>query len=805
MADIGPSQPVKCDRYYTDRNKTTFIYGGYEGIPETLLINFCVWLLLLILFGILRKLAWDYGRIALVSRRDERETLVSESRYNVWTSLFYTDRSSLDTHTSQESLDTKIFGQDKGFCGWLPAIFKIKDEHYLRKSGRDAVQYLIFQRHLLVYTGIICILSIGVILPINFQGTLEGNTQTFGHTTISNINSNSPTLWVHALLAIVFLVIAVYFMRHFSINLRYEEDDQTSRSLMISGIPKDKCFKNLMQQHFQEAYPEVSVLDIQFAYNIGTLIKLDKNRQRAYEGKINSENIHKETGERPEMVPKMCGQVCCCCSPCGCRKVDAIMYYTDEENKLREQCEQEKVNAFRDSLGIAFVTFDNDFMAARIFSDFKTSCKGAHNPQPSTVSTELEAPGWEVKYAPAPDNIFWENLSTNKILWWTRAVIVNCILVVLLFFLTTPSILMNLLDQWNYKKALNDLHSAFIVQFLPTVILWTFSALLPNLVYYAEYYLIGHWTRSGEHHAVMRKTFIFLLLMVIVLPSLGLTSAKALLEFLGTQDEGVVKFRWQCIFLPDNGAFFVNYVITSAFIGSGLELIRFPELFMYALRLLLAKSAAEQTAVRKHLVWEFQFGIQYAWMLCIFAVIVVYSIPCPLIVPFGLLYLILKHLVDRYNIYFAYGPSKIDKNIHTSAINFVIVAVIMLQFCIVFFTVLRSENTYGLTVFSLVALFLTLIIFVGRLCFGWFKGFGPLSYSFQNGVESPMTPPEEQELKAFVPNVLLKETDQRTYQAPSPVREATTHNAPAPASQSYGATDSPSHEASHANHHDEFE
>ena len=32
--------------------------------------------------------------------------------------------------------------------------------------------------------------------------------------------------------------------------------------------------------------------------------------------------------------------------------------------------------------------------------------------------------------------------------------------------------------------------------------------------------------------------------------------------------------NWQCIFLPDNGAFFVNYVTTCALIGTGLEIIR---------------------------------------------------------------------------------------------------------------------------------------------------------------------------------------------------------------------------------------
>ena len=55
----------------------------------------------------------------------------------------------------------------------------------------------------------------------------------------------------------------------------------------------------------------------------------------------------------------------------------------------------------------------------------------------------------------------------------------------------------------------------------------------------------------------------------------------------------------RCVFIPDNGAFFVNYVITSAFIGTAAELVRLPELFMYALRLMCARSAAERTSVRK--------------------------------------------------------------------------------------------------------------------------------------------------------------------------------------------------------------
>jgi len=275
--------------------------------------------------------------------------------------------------------------------------------------------------------------------------------------------------------------------------------------------------------------------------------------------------------------------------------------------------------------------------------------------------------------------------------------------------------------------------------------------------------------------------------MVLVLPSLGLTSAKALFEWGATVNEGIYKFRWQCIFVPNNGAFFVNFVITSAFIGTAAELVRLPELLLYAIKLACARSAAERTSVRKSVVWEFQFGCQYAWMLCVFAVMIAFSLPCPLIAPFGLVYLLMKHLVDRYNIYFAYAPSKIDTNIHASAINYVIVSVILLQCSVLFFTVLRADSLYSeLTVFSLVALFLTLIVFFGRMCFGWFRGISPIRYRpIGSDTDSETAPvaPATGDQRPFIPSVLLEEQYEEPEQIEAP------NLTPASVQQSYGSVE----------------
>ncbi|XP_078315028.1 mechanosensitive cation channel TMEM63B-like isoform X4 [Crassostrea virginica] len=731
---IGPGSPVElsCDTFMVkNQTKYDFTNGEYGGVPFNLIINSVGWVLLILLFTILRKVAWDYGRIALVSRAEEK-----------WTSLFYGDHDD-DKNRRQgsvESLDTHLHKQDSNICSWIPAFFRVKDQDILKKSGQDAIQYLTFQRYLIIYTTIVMLLVVVIVIPVNFSGNNSmcslvyfsgnniGNKTDFGHTTIGNLDPDSQLLWVHAVLAVAFLILLVGLMRHFHRNLEFEEDEQVTRTLMISGIPTDKCFKNQISQHFEEAYPEASVVDVQFAYNIADLVKLDKERRVAEEALLVSKIEYDKTGIRPTMTPITCGRCCCCCTSCGCQEVDAIEHYESVAIKYREKCEKEKVTAYQSPAGIAFVTFHTDIMAARVRSDFEDSCKGTSNPQNSSLSENLNIWAWTVHYAPSPENIYWENLSKNKWKWWIMAIVVNLFLVVILFFFTTPLIIINSLNELEYLKPLQE-HisnlSPLLVQFLPTLLLWTFSALLPLVVYYSDSTFIGHWTRTAEHHAIMVKTFIFLILMVLVLPSLGLTSAKAFFQWFVLDRD--TSFRWRCIFVAGHGAFFVNYVITAAFIGTALELIRFSELFMYALKLSLAHSSAEKTAVRKAVLWEFQYGSQYAWMLCVFAVIMAYSLLCPLVVPFGWVYMIFKHAVDRYNIYFAYKPSKINKKIHSSAINFVTIATILLQFNVVFFTALRSELKFAseavnpVFVFSSVALFFSIIVFVGRVCFGWFK------------------------------------------------------------------------------------
>lgn len=55
----------------------------------------------------------------------------------------------------------------------------------------------------------------------------------------------------------------------------------------------------------------------------------------------------------------------------------------------------------------------------------------------------------------------------------------------------------------------------------------------------------------------------------------------------------------------------------------------------------------------------------------------------------GLLYMLLKHMVDRYNIYYVYIPTKLNQRLHIAAISQVVVAPILCMFWLLFFSVLR--------------------------------------------------------------------------------------------------------------------
>uniref|UniRef100_A0A7N6BJM5 Transmembrane protein 63B n=1 Tax=Anabas testudineus TaxID=64144 RepID=A0A7N6BJM5_ANATE len=655
-------KPNSTDYCYSARIRSTVLQGlPFGGVPTVLALDFMCFLVLLFVFSVLRKVAWDYGRLALVT-------------------------------------DIRV------------------------KCGEDAVHYLSFQRHIIGLLVVVGVLSVGIVLPVNFSGNLLGD---FGRTTIANLDADNALLWLHTTFAFLYLLLTVYSMRRHTSKMHYKEDDLVKRTLFINGISK-YAEETEIKQHFdiltESMCDCVSLYSMLGMFLIMCQIALLQSdtayimscRKKAERSKRFFVDLFAKEHIQTMINPKPCGHLCCCVIK-GCEQEEAVSYYTKLEAQLKSDYMEEKEKVNRKPLGMAFVTFQNESMAAIVLKDFNAcKCQGCHcrqEPKSSQFSIKLHTDAWTVNYAPDPQNVYWEHLSLGGISWWTRCFIINSILFLLLFFLTTPAIIISTMDKFNVTKPVEYLNNPIITQFFPTLLLWSFSALLPTIVYYSAFFE-AHWTRSGENRTTMHKCYTFLIFMVLLLPSLGLSSLD-------------VFFRWlfdrRCVFLPDNGAFFVNYVIASAFIGNANDLLRIPGLLMYMIRLCLARSAAERKNVKRHQAYEFQFGAAYAWMMCVFTVVMTYSITCPIIVPFGLMYMLLKHLADRYNMYYAYLPSKLDKKIHSGAVNQVVAAPILCLFWLLFFSTVRSGFSAATSMFTFVVLIITIIICLSHVCFGHFK------------------------------------------------------------------------------------
>ncbi|KYO23954.1 hypothetical protein Y1Q_0015915 [Alligator mississippiensis] len=602
-------------------------------------------LALLFVFSILRKVAWDYGRLALVTDADSVASALhsdNHDRYERLTSV-----------SSSVDFDQR----DNGFCSWLTAIFRIKDDEIRDKCGGDAVHYLSFQRHIIGLLVAVGVLSVGIVLPVNFSGDLlENNAYSFGRTTIANLNSRTHLLWLHTTFAFLYLLLTVYSMRRHTSKMRYKEDDLVKRTLFVNGISK-YAEPEKIKKHFEEAYANCTVLEARPCYDVARLMFLDAERKKAERGKIYFTNLQSKENTPAMINPKPCGHLCCCVIK-GCEEVEAIEYYTKLEEKLKDDYKREKEKVNEKPLGMAFVTFHNETITAIILKDFNVcKCQGCMcrgEPRASSCSESLHVSNWTVSYAPDPQNIYWEHLSIRGFIWWIRCLVINVVLFILLFFLTTPAIIITTMDKFNVTKPVEYLNNPIITQFFPTLLLWCFSALLPTIVYYSAFFE-AHWTRSGENRTTMHKCYTFLIFMVLLLPSLGLSSLDLF-------------FRW-----------------------------------------LFDKKFLADAAVRFECV-----------------------ITCPIIVPFGLMYMLLKHLVDRYNLYYAYLPAKLDKKIHSGAVNQVVAAPILCLFWLLFFSTMRTGFLAPTSMFTFVVLVITIVICLCHVCFGHFKYLSAHNYKIDH-------------------------------------------------------------------------
>ena len=229
-----------------------------------------------------------------------------------------------------------------------------------RVYGKNAMQFLMFERYLLILLVLYLCLVCGAILPININfGELRDGNE-FSSTTLANMKSSSPYLWVHVVLGWSFAPISAIVMRRFATQVLSQYHYTTQgRALVLEGLPRDLRNRTVLKKWFQLRYPWCEVSEVFLTFFTGRIHKLEK-MQKLYHATLRE--------CRPwSKILKLRGS--CLCAGSGCctaRHTPALEYYNDKIEATEAHMRSQKIIALMKPLDTAFVVLRKEAMAKRI-------------------------------------------------------------------------------------------------------------------------------------------------------------------------------------------------------------------------------------------------------------------------------------------------------------------------------------------------------------------------------------------------------------------------------------------------------
>lgn len=377
----------------------------------------------------------------------------------------------------------------------------------MKRAGPEGLLYVYFQRLLIIFTTIILVASLLIALPLNYSNNWQANESIFQQTTISNVDPESLLMWIFTIIIFSYFLITVLSMKMYikQVHNKNSRGKISEKTLLITGIENNHCNIEYLKQYFDQEFPLLIVENITLAYDIGKLSDFNSQRECAESSRLYCEEYNRQ-GEKLKLYPFLFGRLTGHCIP---NKIDALDYYTERETRMKVLIEEEKIYTLDRPLGIAFVTLVRPDSMVTLKNELRLAASN----------------NWTVKQAPIPNDIFWQHLSVPKKHGYYKTVVINVGLVLLLCFPTAPIFILTALQSLHIFPDVPSVYS-----FIGTLLLVAVAKITPVLVTKSEL-IVGHWTKSGRNRIIMKKTLIFLLIMVLILPSIGLSSTENIYQY----------------------------------------------------------------------------------------------------------------------------------------------------------------------------------------------------------------------------------------------------------------------------------
>ncbi|XP_053212823.1 CSC1-like protein 1 isoform X3 [Panonychus citri] len=597
----------------------------------------------------------------------------------------------------QGELDSEMEKKDSDPDG----IFYITDEAIRKRRGIDALNYLLFLRHLIYFLGCVAFLCTFIILPINLMGKDTKGQGYFIHLTIENVPPGSQFFWAHILVANSFLPIGIAILLHNYTASVLQHERFASRTLFIrkKTSKKPKLAREDIVSLVQEITTNELVIEgIQFVYDVRNMRRHKDDFICNFSAEKFCLNYLNNYDESFELRPYSCGQWLGLLGlGCFFPKTYALTHYRRKKWEAIRNLIRDYSRVISRAQEAFFITFKTEEMTRNVYNQINCSCFcSACCRNLSPLSTPHETESWKASFAPDPMDINWDALVVKKRNMWVRSCWVNMTLFAIFFFCTTPSFVLPFMSNWSTFESFTAWQQAnnvygleplsFLAQYSKPLALLSIASVLPNVVFYFSS-LVPAPLKSEQTHAVMWRTYCFMILMIIIIPSLGQSSFHEVVRSIVSKQT----FQWYCLFHSYEYSFFIIYVVQSAFIGNGLELLRSSRIISYFfVKIFQTSSEAEFDHEINQIDLEFNLGLKYSRILFMVTMILLYSVSCPLITIVGLIFMVIKYYVDRHSLYHSCYPSSVSCKTYRRITVMFFSTIVMMQFHL--FTIIYTKN-----------------------------------------------------------------------------------------------------------------
>ena len=572
----------------------------------------------------------------------------------------------INAHTRKSDFPPPPIGERLFDC--FSVALTTSQSTILKSAGPDALIFARFFQLCSILFLVATLLGV-VLLVVNTQG--GAGKRAFEAMSITNIDHGSPTLVLHALIAWIINLLALYLMfrawigwvtiRHAYLSNIHRQDQNLT--ILAQNVPKRARSDEALSDYFARLYP----LNFHSAVIVKDTRKLQLiiERRDYYQQRLeHAYGVWAETGERPKASEQkseaerwvdsfLCSHHCHALTgllfyPLR-GEVDAIEYYTYKLRKYNAlvQQEQQRVDALRPG-SAGFISFKTALVT-------NTAVRVEHNPRPFQ---------YQVKPAPLVHDVYWPALLLSRKSRLLRSAVVNAVIALSFFFWAIPMAAIQSLSNLDYVTQrvafLRPLYDAIpqsllpVVQgYLPSLGLMLLILILPDVLLWLTRQQ-GVEAHSWQQLSLLHKYFLFQIFIFFIFNALSKTLYQASLR--EWQDKTATAVLSDvAVGFTSVAPFFINFIMLRALTGFPNQLARlWPLILGTVLLRYRCKTEREKREVQKPPT--IAYGEEYPEHMLVFTIGVTYAVIAPVVLPFVYLYFFLGYITKVYQTLYMYVP-----------------------------------------------------------------------------------------------------------------------------------------------------